>query len=366
MGLRFIFPYEEARKKLLFHVFLMTVVAGGISLWYYFINFNYFYYYYVIWNQDDNAHIPLSQSATHIIYALRSLGPGWLLAGCMVCLLQFVSAFQMENAEIKKRLRSILHRIDWKLLYIGLSPLAFLVFWGAGLNLFVSMPATFGMLLFLFVPFKDGNSFLQGRQRKTLLLIVSAGIAFSMIHGIQPLIHPEVSIPNQKSAYDKIARTLFQEISTSGKSDVSMDIPSVAYLHASALENAFIFDYGYTPQKGKLTRGEITLRHSPKNVHPVTKMEWDKLGKTDREVIRQVVTDLNALDFVLLPTDETLPNFEKYFSWSFVNRHIREIKKELLAEGQWDPITDEIFVSPYESHILYRNNTHFAKKQTDL
>ena len=154
-----------------------AIMAIAICGWFYYRNFSFLKFYYVDWNQDANAHLKFTDSLRHYVNVMQHLG--WMTPA--FCLLFGMATFFAVGPKLALRRLArptrLLRDGHWAALYIGLAPVTMLVLRGAGLNPYVSMPACFGLLMFLLTP----DTRIASDQRPAWLSVALAAISIAVL-----------------------------------------------------------------------------------------------------------------------------------------------------------------------------------------
>ena len=340
------------RLQLLKGYICMFFSAIVVAAWFYIISFKSLHYYYFVWNLDANAKLPISQSIRHLNFALESIGWFAPVLGAVVLPFTVAKLWRSKNSLI------YLKSIDWEVLWFGVAPVAFLVLRGAGLNPFVSMPAAFGLTMFLLKPLKmeiaDFNV-LAHPFKKLLLALISVLLFIIMaIQGINDHLHPTGLESGDMSAYKRIVSTMIND-SESKDRVVYFDIPYIGSLNQDSVLNVYIYDT-------LLNRRTETATHSGRLssiriLNLGAPADWDSVeGETDGDKVSNLVSQVNQkVDYFLVPSDETTKFFQTSVSHNVINNYSKRLVSGVLSRGKWKPVTDTIRVSSFEQVVVYRN-----------
>jgi len=342
-------------KEILLKAFSSLAIAVLVSGWFYIKNYNFLYYYYVVWNADANAHLPLFKSIEHMRLARQSIGMPVVLFALPTYILTGFRFF--KSGEFRAKVLTFLESIDWKVLYLGLAPVLFLVFRGAGLNPFVSMPAAFGLTLFLLRPFKSMTSSFGVFIDSALMLLSVITVSYSCIHGIDDHLG-SARCENSMKAYKDAIHVILTDAKL-------RDVPSITYssaylctLQNSGIWNSLIFEYGFRPFNKTLIKDKMTIK-SDNHFQPSVLVDWQKIsGKNDSEKLETLVRlGGEQVDYLFLPDEKTIDFLETHISHNYINQKIRDLKKRLIEAKTWMPIDGPISVSNDETFVIYRNMT---------
>jgi len=328
---------------------LPVAIAAGAFLAY---NFKYLYFYYVTWGADENRHLPLRESATHLYMAASHVGN--VLIWCAL------AAIAINIVCIRK-----LQAPDWKPLWLALAAPLFLVLRGVGLNPFVTMPAVFGFLLFACLPFvgiQPAARFLWARAMIGILLAGGA-IACAAAAG-QPQMYtgPSVtSMPGMRAVIDRAS----QDARSRGLRRVQFVAPELGDFYSCGIINVLIYEYGATPGDEKNMKG---VEHAVGGMYLPDGLSYlfpdelaftasDELfwkirvaGSSDEEKLGNVVGMMVAdnPDYLLLPDDATVKWLEHDRGFYFINMHTRAIVSRLRALNKWVSLGDPVPVDANE------------------
>jgi hypothetical protein len=310
-------------------------------------NFTYLYFYYVTWSPDANRHLPLKQSSQHLNMAVSHVGD--VLLWCAL------AAIAIHIACIRKRVR-----LDWKPVWLAMAAPLFLVYRGAGLNPFVSMPAVFGFLLFACLPFEGiqpASRFLWARAAVGILL--AGGAIASAVAAGQPQIYNGPSVTSMLGVRALIDRAS-QDALSRGFPRIEFIAPELGDCHSCMISDVLIYEYGAIPGDGKAlyVPGGLAY-HFP---HELTFTASDELfwkmnvaGSSEEEKLGNVVSMMGAERpaYLLLPDEKTLNWLENDRGYYFINRETRQLMSRLLASTKWVSLGDPIRVDSNETMGVY-------------
>jgi len=321
----------------------LVIVAG----WFYAVNFRHLHYYYVVWNQAANAKLPLSLSLAHV-GILFGQNIGWpIVAFLGLCI--GLGAMHRLNAGL------LLWRdLNWRALWLGAAPLAVLVASGAGLNPFVSMAAAGGLIAF-------GESVWVSdpgpRPRWMEAVLVGGALAASLASaatGVAAHSQAPSWVP-RSSAIEALVQQLTTDISARPAGRYALCAVHSGSFDINVVESFLIFDRRLPHDAdGAILFGKSVIRPGY-NPDP-TKVAWDSLpGAADAAKIGYRVSSiLRDCDYVLLPTAAS-----QLSPFAYVNAHVPEISRRLLASPGVARLGPAVAVTPYESvawHRIARGN----------
>src|SRR5262249_49155705 len=127
------------------------------------------HYYYFVWNTAANENLPIGRSYAHL-QILLGQNIGWPIIAFL--------GLSIVLAAIHRRAEGVplWLALNWDALWLGASPLVFLILWGAGFNPFVSMLASGGLVIFGEAPWIGGTT-MPRPQWMNFTLVLSATVA---------------------------------------------------------------------------------------------------------------------------------------------------------------------------------------------
>jgi hypothetical protein len=327
---------------------LLPFLVAGLP--YFLFHFSYLYYYYIEFSRDANANLPLKESAAHFLFGWRNLGAALGVSAVLSAIAALV------------RFRPGWKQVDWKLLYVGFAPVLLLVFRGAGMNPFVSMPAIFGWLLFLLAPVKGRTP----APSPLLLAVLLAACAWNAQHARVVGPFPHVRMEPFREAIDRMR-----------EDSLRRKLPKVDFVsahnwnfHPQFVRSVLLNEYGYSAAERVTISPEGIpwvregLYKSPdfdyNYIMPFTAevpLIWQNQvkGSTDAEKIEWLLAEARAnLDYIFLPDEPTITFMEKYISHIYINTKTRAIRKRFLESGEWERMGEPLVVTNLERVELYR------------
>jgi hypothetical protein len=303
-------------------------------------NWNYIHYYYFVWGADPNAHLSLSQSATHAVLAGLNFGYPLAFAGALAL------GFHLARG---------ITGVDWRMVWMACSPVLMLMWQGAGLNPFVTMPAVFGAAMFCVWPHRGAIVPSLG------LWLVSAGLVAacgaSAYSGYKDHL-AEYARPSSLAIRDSIRR-IEQDCNARGLVSAEFITSHLADFQAFALTNVLIYDLdaipegdGYRLPGGLHLKSELTGLFSP-----AVLISWQGVpGANDEEKVAYLSKVANeTVDYFFLPDAASIDSMEKDRAYNYINLKIRGVKRAVLSQGRWTMVGSPIRVSAIETVELYRN-----------
>lgn len=354
---RFVKTEELSRSSLLKRSFLMIFTGCLVCAWFYIRSAKYLYFYYFIWNIDANAHLPIQTSIQHFNFAMKTVGWSAAILGAVLLPFTITSYIKKYNKYLNSF--KILTDIDWELLWIGISPIGFLVLRGAGLNPFVVMPAAFGLILFILKPFKVVVDPLPSILNSLWILLVSSFLFItSAIQGVSSHIYPKYHFGGSSAANREVVDSIIRDSKKNGYRNVKFSLPYISYLSVDGIKNVFLFDYKYKKDvfNSAISRVDIIENHS---LAVATPAEWNRVpGKTDEDKINTLVELANkSLNYLVVPEDDAISFIEENAFKEHVNLYTRKIKSKLIKSGNWEIISDNIIVNDNEIVKVYHNKS---------
>ncbi len=325
------------------------VVIVGSSFFY---NASYLYYYYFIWNADANAKLPVSTSSKHVLFGLQHVGPALLAA-----LALFVIAICIETAVAGPGPRRIRVRdLNWRFLYWGLAPLGFLVFRGAGLNPFVSMPAVFGIVLFAILPLRKRPASLNTVFTQAALVLVLAACGWNAAAAVgRHAPNPEIRISALKTGIELMRH----DAQARGAHEISFETAHVWNFEVSYLKNVLLFDFGATADGPAVSTPDGTVWRMPEAnfFGAAVPVVWREIPGSDDATKVEWLSQAaqRELDYIFLPTPRTIDVLEQHIAHNYINLKVRAIRARFLESGEWRPVGPPISITNEETVQLYAN-----------
>jgi len=366
------------RLSILLKAAAAAVIAGLVCGWFFIANLTYLKYYYLDWNVDSKTNMSLWDASQHFFF-VRDMHLGWPIM--KMCLAVGVVIFLAAGPRaIGARLREplkFLMSFNWVPLYIGLAPAAMLTVQRAGLNPFVSMPACFGILMFLLT--LDANPIKRPRPAiigvllaaTTMIFLVYTAIGGIAIHAADPggMLEPTMA------SHHKVVDTILSEADARGQSNIVVAGTHLLGLHSIGLGNVFTFDYGFRPLDNQLIRKKTSVQLSSL-YQPAAAVELRGLGPAPLEAkdlaktitpdetlaledarINELVLRANhSVDYLMVPDEETVKFAEgSDLRRNYANVICRRVRDRVLAGGTWEQVGQPILVSPKETVLIYAN-----------
>lgn len=335
---------------------IAVVAASAVAGWFFVLNFDHLHYYYLVWNHDALARLPLSESWHHLWFACRHIG---------LPLLYFTLSLQAAvlagwawryfvRRDTQFAWRPLL-ALDWRALWIGLSPAAFLMLKGAGLNSFVSMPSAFGLALFILLPLRQSTYASLGRWSFAAVSIVAAVILWAALaEGWKEHAGPAT---NAMAAHQQTLEAIVADAQRQHCDTPKYAVCHLFYVNTRSLHNVLLFDLPSQTDAQGLTRYKGVAPLAGK-IEQGNDVEWNNVaGDSDTEKITTLVSMANKdLDYLVLPTEETAEFMQKFVAHHPTNRVGVELRRQMLASGNWEKVSDDLCNRPEEVVAVYRNS----------
>ena len=331
-----------------------AAIAGLGGAWFYVLNREYLYYYYAIWNGDANAALGPLESWRHAKHAIRHVG---------IAALAFAVVFRIACTSAAGPAPTRLG-IDWRrwlgmrpeLLWLAIAPVALLMIRGAGLNPFVSMPASLGLLLAVLVPARPSPApvALSARTVASLgglfviLICMLAAIAFSLHRGPSG---------GAMAAHRSILRAIAADARSRAVPAVSFGASTVGPVHSASLLNVGLFDIPEAHGTSHALELDGVVCTPDSGLELAAAADWRRVpGDTLEEKLRALGERASAtIDYMVIPTASTCRTVERRFGHDIVNHHATAMREQLLGTGTWHRILAEVDVADGLVFDVFRN-----------
>ena len=338
-------------------------LAAGVAVsgagWFYVTNFDYLKYYYFVWNTDANAKLSLAEAARHINFAFDHIGIVFL---CWLALLNGLLVVAKKNSEnqslasaLKATVRKSIEGTDFRLVWLAIAPIGLLVLRGAGLNRYVSMPAAFGLVLYLSSSLSNDRSLFATRATKVSAF--AASLVALLLVGFDGWKDHRAGSFNSMAAHKQTIDLIVADAREEGLKRVTLDSSHMYYLHSFSLEATMRFDIPEANfASGDIEIGGIKVLPRPVFSRVVAQADWDELEGSPEERLDQLVSDANEkVDYLILPGLVTANFLEQQVAHNLINKYQNKLRTRLLNSRQWVPIGNTIENSDREILQLYRN-----------
>ena len=345
------------RKEKLTGLLLASGVVVVLSGWFFAINFEFLKYYYFEWNTDANAKIPFVDALQHWKMAQRSVGEP--LALMLISWGVAVLLSTRKSQSIGQWVRSAIQKrdIDWRIAWLGLSPVLMMIARRAGLNPFVSMPAVFGLILFFTLPCLTQMDRLKDKTLTRfcwIILLVTITITFA--RGWTR--HSSVKFDSMKP-HQVLIDTIVSDAKDRGRDEVTFSVAQITDLDANILYSTLLFDRpdGLPTLEGVLIDG-IKIKRIAAFAYPA-EADWKRLaGEDNEEKVQNLVSDArDRVDYLIIADEASSQQIPQFLDHNVVNRHLVRIRELVSQDENWSPIERGIQSAESEFVEVYRNTT---------
>ena len=364
------------RRAFLAKCSIAIATASIGSLWFYVSNFEHLHYYYFVWNSDANAKLSLTESLAHLLFVYKHLGARLFFWALMVYAIMAWTGRREEEVKrsgnAKATVLSVFRLIaesvrgtDFRLIWLAMAPVGFLVLTGAGLNPFVSMPAVLGCLLCLIGPILASPHRLgPGKPR---MLAGSMAMLCLVLLGIKGWEKHKPREYNSMAAHQETIRTMVEDAKSHGLNYFNFDSSHVHFLNAASLHSVARFDVeNISITDSKLSADGVFLFRNSIISSIVAQANWNELPGEKTEHKLQLLLDKadESCDYLIVPEGNTIEFLKKHVSLNIINQHQRIFKDHVKNSSRWTPISEPIVNSQNEVVRIFRNETRtnrFAK-----
>ncbi|MDG1875354.1 MAG: hypothetical protein P8J27_15685 [Mariniblastus sp.] len=349
-------PVDQRKQKLM-GILIATLAVVLLAGWFFAINFEFLRYYYFEWNTDANAKIPFTDALQHWNTAQGSVGEP--LAFMIICWGVTALLVTRKSQSIGKWMgTAIRHReVDWRIAWLGLSPVVLMVARRAGLNPFVSMPAVFGLILFFTLPCltqmdRLNDKFLKRFCWGALLvtLVMSSARGWSR--------HTRVQFDSMGASH-QLVETILKDAKAQGLQEVTFSVAQITDLDANILYSTLLFDWpdASAGMEGVTIDG-VRIRRIAAFAYPA-EADWKRIpGGDDESKIQELVADSDQrVDYLIIADDATAQKIPKTMGHNVVNRHLVRIRELVTQNPNWVPIQLEIHATKDEFVQVLRNDS---------
>lgn len=327
--------------------------------------------------------MPIRESIHHIDYALKSIGIYSLISGLIFFLWISFDFAKGNNHPKASRVFCLdfLGTLNWESLWLGISPLIFLIVRGAGLNSLVAMPSAFGIVMFLIDPLVQNHRILShqtkdfqisgfrlgGMHEKLLVSVVAVLFLLSSVKGLNYHINPDAGDRFKSMGQQTvILQSIMDDVKENQVSDfVYVTTSFLSSVHDCSLENILFFDYLANKVQGSQQIVFPPLGYPPQTFNRIHSLsDWQAIPvSTDTDKIDYLVKKANQdIDYLILPDEQSTVAIAGKLPYVIVNRHADEIRNRVLSSGIWIPIGDIIQTDNDESIQVYRNQMRIPGK----
>ncbi len=346
---------SSSRATKLRGIVIATTIAVVLSGWFYILNFEYLRYYYVDWNTDANAKLPLSSALKHFKRAHQNVGePILLLLACWwVGILMRVGKTQSLIGWIGSLIRD--RDIDFRIGWLAIAAVSMLVARRAGLNPFVSMPAVFGMVLFLALPcLKQFDKLKDSRLTffSWVILLICVGIACG--RGWHR--HAPDDFCRMKANH-LVIDTMVNNAQLRNKKELRYGTVQITDFDSNVLYSVLLFDRTNSqPQLDGVIVNGIHVQRLQTFSRPA-ESDWAQLaGETDEAKISELVSEASAeIDYLIVPDKASAKSIPIKRGSIVINNHLTRIREQIVNNESWALVKSGIQVNKDEFVEIYRN-----------
>lgn len=343
---------ERGRRAVNFA--LAALVACAVAGWFYALNYDYLYYYYVVWNNDTAIRLAPRRSWRHGLLAIRHAGAAAILLAAIVR-----AAIPSMAAGSRVRLNGGRREFGVRpeILWLTVAPIVMLMIQGAGLNPFVSMPASLGLLLAIVVPGRLATEEIRLSDRLTAWLTAAAAILAAITVTISVAEHHDPS-RRAMTSHKSILRAIADDARTTGATSVSVGASAIGPVHAASLHNVTLYDM----QDNRAGRPDPALPVIVSLPDPSLEVSslavWrDIPGDAPEEKLRSLGRRAEeAIDYLVVPTASTCRFLEQRLGHEVINRHATAMRDRLMESGVWQRILADIDFDNGMQFDLFRNS----------
>ena len=339
-----------------------AAIAGLGGAWFYVLNREYLYYYYAVWNGDANAALGPFESWRHAKHAFRHVGIAALAFAVVVRIACATAGPDPTRAGI-----------DWRrwlgmrpaLLWLAIAPVAMLMSRGAGLNPFVSMPASLGLLLALLVPARPSPTPVALGARAVAALTGLFAVLCCIMAATGLALHRGPS-GGPMAAHRSILRAIAADARSREMATVSFGGSTVGPVHSASLLNVGLFDIPEARASSRdLVLDGVTCRPDA-SLEIAAAAEWHKVpGDTPEEKLRALGARAAAeIDYLVLPTASTCRTVHERFGGVIINSLAADVRERILGAGPWHRILADVDVGEGLVFDVFRNTARARQETT--
>jgi hypothetical protein len=340
----------------------LALAAASATLgaaWFFVLNYRELHFYYVVWNTDANAHLPLRTSISHARFAIQHVGTAAaIIALSFPIILGIESLLQRTRPASSPPPASIgPPRLDWRIAWVGIAPILLLVTRGAGLNPFVSMPAAFGLTLFLMLPL--AGPLRHAPSQAAWFAIAAVAVPCILAAGIQGWRSHHGGSVDSMAAHRTALDAIVDDARRQGRDTASYATTHCYYLNRGSLHNVATFDHPDAVWVDAATRIRGVAMQPDAYIDIAAQADWDRLpGTTDDEKLAHLLATADRdIDYLAIPDEATTAFVAEHLPFNVINRHAVTLRQRLLGSGRWTPVSDPIRNGDHEVVTIYRN-TH--------
>lgn len=340
----------------------LLIAAAAATLgaaWFFVFNYQKLYFYYVVWNTDANAHLPLRESLAHARFAFQHVGVAAALLALSFPIVLGIESLLHRTRHAPATTSAALTppRPDWRIAWVGIAPILLLVGRGAGLNPFVSMPATFGLTLFAMLPL--AGPLRHAPSQSARLAIAAVAVPCLLMAGVQGWRAHHGGNVDSMAAHRAALDAIAADARRQGRDTAAYATTHCYSLNRGSLHSVAVFDHPDVVLAGSEPRLHGVALQPNACIDIAAQADWDRVpGATDDEKLAQLLAAADRdLDYLAIPDEATTAFVSEHLPFNVINRHAVTLRQRLLDGGRWTPVSDPIRNGDHEVVTIYRN-TH--------
>jgi hypothetical protein len=347
--------YSTNRYLMLRGVFIGVGTALAICGWFFIANFQSLYQYYFVWNHDANRHLPLLQALQHFRLAFNHIGQ----PVAFYCFTFGILTIALAKPSALSSPKKFFSHLNWQALYLGCAPVILLIVMGAGLNPYVSMPAAFGLMLFLTEPLLlKIPAHLSTPIAIALVFLAASVVTASAVDGLASQTGPEAS-SNSMAAQKEIVNRILTDAAAHRLKSIRFSTGSYVRTTNASLTDVMIFEFAFTPHSSQqLMRSDLTI--STDDLFQGGELvDWQKIpGTSDRDRINFLANRAcQTMNYITFPDDRSLTFLKTAYADQLIDRYSSDLRDTLLRRGHWRTVGSPISGSKHETQVVYANDS---------
>jgi len=345
-------PTKNRNQKLV-GLTVATLTTIALAGWFFILNFDYLYYYYAVWNTDANAKIPWNEAFRHLKLTQRCLGNPLIYFIVILQLGVGITAISKQKLWTVTKMAWQTGDIDFRIAWIGISPVVLMIARRAGLNPFVCMPAVVGLLLLFLIPILKNQDRLNDIRLTRFAWICFAICLVTASHeGWEQ--HQQHSF-NTMAAQQQIIDHIISDSKEQDRPQVRFAVMHTTDLNTSSLKSILLFDrLDTTPSLGFVKVNQIQLYDDP-IFSNYAAADWAAIpGTNDPEKLNHIFNLANQrLNYLVLPDQPSCVTIEKTMPHNYTNRYLQLLRSK-FAVGNWKKIAGPIRTNKTEAVEIFR------------
>ena len=346
----------ENRTAKIIGLLISTLTVVTLAGWFFFFNFEFLRFYYVDWNTDANAKIPFIQALDHLDFVQRAIG-----LPLTVLLASWMVAATVESIRKKELFTDTVSAfrngdLDWRIFWIGVSPVLMMIARRAGLNPFVSMPAVFGLVLFFALPclrrIEDSDSVSFKRFCWTMLVVC---LLITCLRGWKR--HQPKGF-NTMAMQHQLIDAMLNDANTRGVKQIKFGVMHLTDLNSNSLFSTLLFDRDdATPKLSGIQFKQVEIKRVATFSRPAA-TDWKNLnGQTDEEKFDYLIGDANdRIDYLILPDSKTAEELRITAAHNYINRYLVPLRERIVSDQSWTRVGKPIAANESEVVEILRKS----------